>query len=185
MLANMLADSMEVFMIRRLSGPLLVAFLAGMLLTLPACSYFQKSNSSTSSASAEAAPQPQTMDNYYDFDDIPVPQEMELQGDDSFILETPTERSGVMVFKGKVEIQSLRNYYINNMARENWTMRSAIKSSRTILVFEKPGRYCIITMTDGQFSTQMEIWVTPRANGYSEPMGTSSSSSFSEQPLTP
>lgn len=167
-------------------GPLLVALLAGLLLSLPACSYFQKSgSSSTTSEPSEVAPQPQTMDNYYDFDDIPVPQEMALQGDDSFILETPTERSGVMVFKGKVEIQSLRNYYINNMARENWTMRSAIKSSRTILVFEKPGRYCIVTMTDGQFSTQMEIWVTPRANGYSDPMGSPSSSSFSEQPLTP
>ncbi|TVM16648.1 hypothetical protein DPQ33_11655 [Oceanidesulfovibrio indonesiensis] len=166
-------------MIHRAIGRLLVLVLASSLLFAAACSHFQ-TGSAESQPSTNATPQ--TMDNYYDFDDIPVPQEMELQGDASFILETPTERSGVMVFKGKVEIQSLRNYYINNMARENWNMRSAIKSSRTILVFEKPGRYCIVTMMDGRFSTQMEIWVTPRTNGYSEPMG---SSSFSEQPLIP
>ncbi len=166
-------------MIQRVIGRLLIAVVASSFLLVSACSHFQTANGETQPSSDAA---PQTMDNYYDFDDIPVPQEMKLQGDESFILETPSERSGVMVFEGKVEIQSLRSYYINNMARENWNMRSAIKSSRTILVFEKPGRYCIITMMDGRFSTQMEIWVTPRSNGYAEPMG---SSSFSEQPLTP
>ncbi|MFW5735318.1 MAG: hypothetical protein ACOCWR_09685, partial [Oceanidesulfovibrio sp.] len=65
----------------RAAGRLLVTVLACSLLMASACSQFQ-SNSASASADAEAPPK--TMDNYYDFDDIPVPQEMELQGDESF-----------------------------------------------------------------------------------------------------
>ncbi len=127
---------------------------------------------------------PPPMDNYYDFDDVPVPQEMELETKESFILETPNEKSGVMVFSGPVEIQSLRDYYINSMAREGWTMRSAIKSSRTILVFEKPARYCIVTLQDNRFKTSMEIWVTPRSGALGAPMPAFGDGPvYNEQPL--
>lgn len=106
----------------------------------------------------------ESADYYYDFDDILVPKEMELKNEDSFILETPNSKSGVMVFEGKVEISSLTNFFINNMMKDNWQLRSAFKSNRTILVFEKMDRYCIINITDGKFTTLLEIWVSPRSN---------------------
>lgn len=108
-------------------------------------------------------PEQEQADFYYDFDDILVPREMELQSNDSFILETPTMKSGVMVFTGKVEITSLTNYFINNMMKDNWQLRSAFKSNRTILVFEKMDRYCIMNITDDKFTTLLEIWVSPRS----------------------
>ncbi len=100
-------------------------------------------------------------DFYYDFDDILVPKEMELQSPESFILETPGAKHGVMVFSGKVEVLSLTNFFINNMMKDNWVLLSAFKSKRTILLFEKPSRYCVINITDGKFKTMLEIWVSP------------------------
>jgi len=67
-----------------------------------------------------------------------------------------------MVFTGRVEIKSLTDYFINNMAKDNWDLRCAFKSNRTILVFEKPDRYCIVNVTDEHFTTLLEIWVAPR-----------------------
>lgn len=130
-----------------------------LLITTASCAQMQ---SNSASNGAPPAPENEGADYYYDFDDILVPSEMELQTADSFILETPQSKSGVMVFKGKVEILSLTNFFINNMMKDNWQMRSAFKSNRTILVFEKVDRYCIMNITDEKFSTLLEIWVSPR-----------------------
>ncbi len=104
-------------------------------------------------------------DFYYDFDDILVPKEMELQTDESFILETPNQKTGVMVFEGKVEILSLTSFFINNMNKDGWSLLSAFKSNRTILVFEKTDRICVMNITDGKFNTLLEVWVSPRSGG--------------------
>lgn len=108
------------------------------------------------------------MDNYYDFNDVAVPQEMNLQLSDSFILETPTARTGVMTFTGKVDANSLRNYYVHTMTKDGWTLKSAIKSNKSILLFEKPGKYAVVIITDGTLKTRLEIWVTPEAGAIGE-----------------
>lgn len=116
----------------------------------------------------EAAEYQGNTDFYYDFDDILVPKEMELQSADSFILETPEAKHGVMVFSGKVEVLSLTNFFINNMMKDNWVLLSAFKSKRTILLFEKPSRYCVINITDDKFKTFLEIWVSPHQGSGSQ-----------------
>ncbi len=135
------------------------------LLTLCLVSACAQSQYATSAAPADqSAPPPPPQEPtafYYDFDDILIPKEMDLKAADSFILETPQFKSGVMVFSGKIEVNSLTDFFIANMTKDNWSMRSAFRSSRTILVFEKAQRYCIINITDEKFKTLVEIWVSP------------------------
>ena len=118
---------------------------------------------------SEPASQEEALSSYYDFDDVIVPTDMNLDPDRSFVLETPTSKSGVLVFSGNIERLSLTDYFINNMARDNWTMRSAIKSNRSLLLFEKPTRYCVLSITDGRFSTEAEIWVLPKTGDAPKP----------------
>lgn len=146
----------------RIITSLLLAFI--FIIMLSGCENFNSSSTADPGAPQDTADASEPADYYYDFDDILVPKEMELQNKDSFILETPEAKSGVMVFTGSVEIVSLTNFFINNMTKDNWNMRSAFKSNRTILVFEKSNRYCIINLTDGQFKTLLEIWVSPRSS---------------------
>lgn len=131
---------------------------------LASCTTMGSSNAEHSTV----APPPPPPDNYYDFNDVAVPNEMTLRSKESFILETPTTRTGVMSFDGKVEAVSLRNYYINTMARDGWTMRSAIKSSKSLLLFEKPDKYAAIIITDRALRTGLEIWITPRSGAIGE-----------------
>ncbi len=134
--------------------------IAAIMMCVTSCT-LTKRTSATTDASAPAPQQP--MENYYDFDDVAVPQEMSLRSRESFILETPSTRTGVMVFTGKVEAISLRNYYVNTMAKDGWSMRSAIKSSKSLLVFEKPDKYAVIIINDGNVTTRLEIWIAPRS----------------------
>ncbi len=106
---------------------------------------------------------------YYDFDDILVPRDMSLVPRSSFVVETPGVKAGMLVFKGRIDPVSLTTFFSNNMLKDGWHMSSSFRYQRTIMVFTKPDRDCIINIHDGRFSTQMEIWIAPKAT--SSPQG--------------
>jgi len=108
-------------------------------------------------ASSQAADQA-----YYDFDDIPVPQEMKLEPKKSILFESAGVKAGVLVFRGRVNALSLFNYYINSMPQADWKLRSYFKYGQYLLVFEKPNKDCVIHIKDNLLDTELQIWVTPR-----------------------
>lgn len=98
---------------------------------------------------------------YYDFGDVRLPEELKVIKDDSFVYKTPGFSAGVLVLQGRVEIYSLISFFENSMRNDQWTFVSSFKSSRTIMIFRKMDRHCVINITDRQFSTLVEIWVAP------------------------
>jgi hypothetical protein len=100
---------------------------------------------------------------YYDFEDVLVPSELKVDREKSFVHHAPDFRAGVLVLTGRVEINSLVRFFENNMAKDNWRLESSFRSPRTMMIFEKPNRNCIINITGKQFNTEVEIWVAPAA----------------------
>ena len=107
-------------------------------------------------------PAQQPAGTYYDFDDVPVPTQMELQPKQSIIFETPDIKAGVIVFTGRVDPLSLFNYFVVSLKNEGWHLRSYFKYQRYIMVFEKPTKDCIIRIIENGLSTELQVWVTPR-----------------------
>jgi len=103
---------------------------------------------------------------YYDFGDVLVPRELNLDAKSSFVYHSSGFTAGVLVFESKVERTSLIEFFDNNMAKDNWQAVSAFKSPRTLLLFQKENRWCVINITDGDWNTMVEIWVAP-FNGHS------------------
>ena len=50
------------------------------------------------------------------------------------------------------------------MANEKWDFVSSFKSPRTIMLFKKKDRRCVINITEKKFNTLVEIWVAPTVN---------------------
>jgi len=98
---------------------------------------------------------------YYDFGDVLVPSELEVDKDGSFVFRTPGFSAGVLSLKGRVEINSLIDFFNSNMAKDNWRLVSSFKSRRTIMLFHKENRWCVINITEKEFYTYAEIWVSP------------------------
>jgi len=98
---------------------------------------------------------------YYDFGDVRVPEELKVDNRSSFVYRTEGFSAGVLVLEGRVEIYSLIGFFENSMANDNWTAISSFKSPRTIMLFQKENRWCVINITERQFSTHVEIWVAP------------------------
>lgn len=126
-------------------------------------SYFSPSDDSA----PEPAPAGATLDAasghyYWEFDDILVPKELDHDDTNSFILDIPNVRAGVMFFDGRVDRLSLTDFFLKTMAERSWRIISAFKSVRTVLVFEKENRYSIIRIIDETTTTPVQIWVYQR-----------------------
>ena len=98
---------------------------------------------------------------YYDFDDVLVPRELKLNTKSSFVYQTSGMTAGVLIFTSKVERSSLIQFFENNMAKDNWQAVSSFKSPRTLLLFQKENRWCVINVTDNNWDTLVEIWAAP------------------------
>ena len=148
--------------IRRCGKSVLLVTIAAMFLTLAlgGCSTLNKnkdSASDTSDETAEKGPVPL----YLDFGDVLIPHELSYDEDSSFVFRTPGLSAGVLALKGRVEINSLIKFFENNMAKDNWLAVSSFKSPRSMLLYQKENRWCVISITDKGLSTHVEIWVAP------------------------
>lgn len=106
---------------------------------------------------------------YYDFEDVLVPSQLKVDKSRSFVFHhAPDFTAGVLVLTGRVEVDSLVKFFQNNMAKDNWRLASSLKSPNTILFFNKPHRGCIISISERQLKTEVEIWVVPTMGGIDE-----------------
>ena len=102
---------------------------------------------------------------YYDFEDVPVPAEMQLNTDKSFVFQTTEFAAGLLAFSGRVELDSLISFFRIKLPDDGWRFLSSIKSPKTILFFQKEKRLCIITIISKAFTTDAEILVAQGFRG--------------------
>jgi len=129
------------------------------LIILPGCAPVLKDIDSTDEAIEEAPLRTQPVPVYYDFDDISIPSELKLDKKKSYIYETPTTKNGILVFKGRVDVNSLVSFFKESMPKDNWILITSYKYKDYILNFQKDDRNCLITLYDKLFNTVVEVRV--------------------------
>lgn len=98
---------------------------------------------------------------YYDFGDILLPRELQLDRKASFVHYSDGISAGLLVLRGNVESKSLIAFFENNMRKDNWRMKGSIKSSESMLLFQKEARWCMIHIRETFRNTHVQIWVLP------------------------
>ena len=144
------------------SGLLCSGIAVCLIFLISACSTLPSERNSSDSYEA-IRQKNKTGPLYYDFEDVLIPRELKVDQKSSFIYNTAGFSAGVLVLKGRVELGSLISFFEKNMAKDNWRLISSFKSSRTIMLFEKQNRWCVINITEG-ISTRTEIWIAPTMN---------------------
>lgn len=104
-----------------------------------------------------------------EFDDIPIPKDMEIKNGYTEISQTDNLKTGHLRFTGRVEWLSLINACSYNMHQQNWIPIAIFKSPQGLLVFRKDERVCVIVITDSFPNTLMRVWVSPKMNGFTVP----------------
>ena len=131
------------------------------LITITGCATSTLSEQTTAPEQSQPVQQAaeQATALYYDFKDVPVPKEMEIKRDKSFVFQTTEFASGLLTFSGRVELDSLISFFRTKLPEDGWRFLSAIKSPKTIMFFQKENRFCVITIISKTFNTEAEILV--------------------------
>jgi hypothetical protein len=147
----------------------LLAFMAGCGSVLKEQ---KKESPSTSTPSTQTPPPPvskkpdKSTGRYYDFEDVQIPNELTQDTKNSRVFQSPNLIAGVLAFDGYVEVKSLVNFFKDAMARDNWQSRAYFTlPPKTVLLFEKKNKRCIIFVEEGTFNTKTEVWMIPTNDG--------------------
>jgi hypothetical protein len=144
---------------RAFMAPFLVILFSIAIIGCATSSLSEQTTAPEQSQSVRQTAEPATA-LYYDFKDVPVPKEMEIERDKSFVFQTTEFASGFLTFSGRVESDSLISFFRIKLPEDGWRFLSSITSPKTIMFFQKENRFCVITIISKTFTTEAEILVT-------------------------
>jgi len=125
-----------------------------LLLMLAGCAQF-KNATSGGSTTPETRPSPR----YLDFADILIPGELERVAKECNI----TNGFGKLVVSGRVEVESLSQFFITSMNSEKWVSLNQYKFNGSAkLFFKKPDKFATVLIEENPLATRVEIWVVPQ-----------------------
>ena len=126
------------------------------------CSTLSGSSSGTGSTGVRLQRDDAPAPSYMDFGDVLIPEELKINEDGTYIIESGGFLTGILALKGRVEKNSVVDFFKNNMAKDNWKMLTSFKSpDRALLLFQKQQRWCVVNITEKEFYTHVEIGVVP------------------------
>lgn len=146
---------------KRSNATVCIGILAVLLWGMTGCSGMKTWPSAGTDSAAENRKDTEPAPSYYDFGDVLIPSELELDRKASFIFKTPSLTAGVLSLSGRVDVSSLIQFFETNMNKDNWQPVSSFKSVRTIMLYKKENRWCVFNISESGFKTQVEIWVAP------------------------
>jgi len=93
------------------------------------------------------------------FDDIPIPNGLTFQPSKSTIIESPTVKAARLVYRGRVEVESLATAMRTTLESNGWRQVSSTATSDHGItqVYEKSGNPLEVRLIDGWWYTYVEM----------------------------
>ncbi len=97
-----------------------------------------------------------------EFEDIPVPTGMTLDWNKSTVIESPSLKAARLVYKGRVQPDSLGLVYRTTLEANGWHHVTSTTSSEksTTQVYEKSGNSLHVLIYEGIYYTWVEVSAT-------------------------
>ena len=97
-----------------------------------------------------------------EFEDIPVPSGLTLDWDKSTVIESPSLKAARLVYKGRIEPDSLGVVYRTTLEANGWHHLTSTTSSKkgTTQVYDKSGNSLHVLIYEGIYYTWVEVSAT-------------------------
>jgi len=102
---------------------------------------------------------------YFEFQDIPIPPEIDVQPKESNVFVAGQIKMGFLTLRGRVDSNSMMNFFVAALPHEGWRLKGQFRYNRSLLIFDKPDKVCVILMKEATYYTYVEIYVSPVAGG--------------------
>lgn len=139
-------------------------FLVLMLLLLPflaGCAYLGNTGAEArdNRADEERHPEPYTPTG---FDDLLIPSELAWSREKSMVVNTASYAGGVLYFNGRVDVNSLTDFFSTTMKRNGWKLVGSVKYQDVLLAFTKPYKTSTIIIKNKGLGwpTDVHIFIT-------------------------
>jgi len=96
-----------------------------------------------------------------EFEDIPIPRGLPFQSDRSTIIESPTVKAARLVYRGRLELQSLAVAWRTTLEANGWRHGSStsVQEYGITQVYEKAGTSLAVRLWEGWIFTYAELTV--------------------------
>ncbi len=115
------------------------------------------------------------------FEDIELPAELQWHAEKSMAIRTESFKGGILVYSGRVELTSLKDFLIRSMENKKWKLAGEVQYQDVLLAFTKPNKTCMVLLDEGvggkYGSTNVTMYVTVdvaaagQLNPFGEPLG--------------
>ena len=96
-----------------------------------------------------------------DIRDISVPSELEWDRKKSMSIKTESFRGGIWVYRGRVDVLSLKDYMLGSMKDNKWKLVGETTSKDIMLAFTKPSETCIVVISEAMLGkTDMTMYIS-------------------------
>src|SRR6059036_2730046 len=94
-----------------------------------------------------------------EFEDIPVPKGLTYQPSKSTVIESPTVKAARLVYRGRLEVESLALAMRTTLEANGWrhVSSTAVATHGTTQVYEKSGSSLEVRLLDGWWFTYVEL----------------------------
>jgi len=135
---------------------LLAVLMIVLVVGLSGCNYFNRSDE-------EMKPESQVVEEnqpFYarDFNDILIPDGLRLDRKNSMHTRSQTFNGGILNYEGRLDVNSLLDFFENSMSKNGWQLAGTVKSDKSLLIFVKANKTCMITVADSKFNLNTEVY---------------------------
>jgi len=93
------------------------------------------------------------------FEDVLIPSDISVDRKKSQVYSAGKAKVGLLTFKGRVQPDSLADFFQNNLPRNGWKLMTNMKDRDQTLIFLKDDRVCMITIAEDWWNTVCEVRV--------------------------
>jgi hypothetical protein len=98
---------------------------------------------------------------YFQFNDIPIPPQLDEQAKNSYVFQSGQIKMGFLTLRGRVNSDSMINFFVVALPHQGWRLKAQFRANRSLLIFDKSDKVCVILMKDETYYTYVEIYVSP------------------------
>lgn len=141
-------------LMKKIASPaaLLILFLFAQWALVGCASTSPKGGGAASSETAIKA-------SFSGFEDVMIPSDISVDRNKSQVYSAGKFKVGLLTFKGRVEPESLADFFQTNLPRNGWKLMTNLKDRAQTLIFLRDERVCMITISENWWNTVCEVRV--------------------------
>ena len=141
--------------LKKLQRPMAYFVMALFVVISQGCTYFD-----TTSDENTIAMVPESQPFYpRDFNEVLIPDGLVHDRAESMYLKSESFNGGILNYQGRLEVNSLIEFFENTMPQKGWTLSGSVKSANSLLIFTKPEKTCMVSIIESKLSMNTEVYI--------------------------